>query len=235
MIWVGMCSLGNFVGSVITYGLRNITDWARPANVFSAIISTAIAGSVFTFIYYLSNDPTAVALYPMGLAYGMLCINLKWLTEQDSDPDAGRIRVYTFDQNRLCLGDILLSRVPLKVYHKSTWKSFAIQKLTSSPFSHAALYVRFGLFIEAIGLGVCRFAIIATGARSKDNIRLLRLKDEAVELAREKARLAAQSGEAFLSRGYSVPGAAGVKLSILRDPERSGFFVPSSLREHMRK
>jgi hypothetical protein len=38
-------------------------------------------------------------------------------------------------------------------------------------FSHAALCVRYGLFIEAIGPGVSRLAIMATGARARENFR----------------------------------------------------------------
>lgn len=83
MLWLGMCSLGVFIGCVITYGLTKITDWSKPGNVFSAIISSAIAGGVFTFIKFLDKNGTAVSLYPVGLAYGMLCINLRWVTDQD--------------------------------------------------------------------------------------------------------------------------------------------------------
>src|SRR3954447_12300047 len=98
---------------------------------------------------------------------------------------ASRIRVYTLDQNLISLGDVLVSRVPFNLKDPSTWESQAIQRVSRSPFSHAALCVRFGLFVEAIGPGVCRMAIMAAGARSRDNIRLLRLKDGSVANAPE--------------------------------------------------
>jgi hypothetical protein len=83
MLWLGMCALGIFIGSVITYGLRKTEDWSNPGNVFSSVVGAAVAGAIFTFIKYLGGDtrPEAVALYPVGLAYGMLCINLRWLSE----------------------------------------------------------------------------------------------------------------------------------------------------------
>jgi uncharacterized protein YycO len=128
------------------------------------------------------------------------------------------VSVYILDQNLISPGDVLLTSSP------SGWESKAIRAATGAPFSHAALCVRYGQFIEAIGPGVCRLAIMATGARAKENIRLLRLSDRAVANAADKAKAAAQVGEQYLSRGYSVPGALGVKVAMLRDPERAGMF-----------
>jgi hypothetical protein len=86
MLWLGMCSLGIFIGAVITYGLRKISDWSKPGNVFTSVVGAAVAGGILLFIKYLGGDthPEAVALYPVGLAYGMLCINLTWLTEANN-------------------------------------------------------------------------------------------------------------------------------------------------------
>jgi hypothetical protein len=86
MLWIGMCALGIFIGAVITYGLRKIEDWTKPGNVFSSVVGAAVAGGILGFIKYLGGDthPEAVALYPIGLAYGMLCINLTWLTEDNA-------------------------------------------------------------------------------------------------------------------------------------------------------
>ncbi|MHB8270462.1 hypothetical protein [Bradyrhizobium sp.] len=85
MVSLGMFALGAFIGFVIAYGLTKITDWTKPASVFSAIISAAVAGGVFTFIQYLGGTSigTALFLYPVGLAYGALCSNLRWVTEQN--------------------------------------------------------------------------------------------------------------------------------------------------------
>jgi hypothetical protein len=83
MISLGMFALGSFIGFIIAYGLTKITDWKNPANVFSAVISAAVAGGVFTFIQYLGGQSigTALFLYPVGLAYGALCSNLRWVVE----------------------------------------------------------------------------------------------------------------------------------------------------------
>jgi hypothetical protein len=135
-----------------------------------------------------------------------------------------RVSLYIIDQNRLQLGDILLTRVPLDLKDRATWTSQVIQNRTDSRFSHAALYIRYGLFIEAISTGVCRLAIMATGARDKGNIEVLRLNEAVVPDAVERAKAAAQRGELFLSRGYSKRGAAGVVLPILRDPDRHALF-----------
>jgi len=87
MLWLGMCALGIFIGAVITYGLRKVSDWSKPGNVFSSVVGAAVAGGILAFIKYLGGDthPEAVALYPVGLAYGMLCINLTWLTEASAN------------------------------------------------------------------------------------------------------------------------------------------------------
>jgi hypothetical protein len=80
------------------------------------------------------------------------------------------------------------------------------------------------MFIEAIGPGVCRLAISQTGARDSENVRLLRLDEQKVSQAEEKAQAAAKRGEHYLLRGYSLAGAAGVKLHLLQNPERRGLF-----------
>jgi hypothetical protein len=81
-----MFMLGAFIGYVVVYGLRQITDWNRPQNVFTAVISAAVAGGVFTFIQYLGGVDLGVGLffYPLGLAYGALCTNLAWLTQPNA-------------------------------------------------------------------------------------------------------------------------------------------------------
>jgi uncharacterized protein YycO len=128
------------------------------------------------------------------------------------------VSIYALDQNSIELGDILLTSAPDSLTGK------IIRAATGSPFNHAALYVRYGLFVEAVGPGVCRLAIMATGARAKENIRLLRLSDERVRSAAKMAAAAAGCGEAYLTRGYSVAGAAGVKIAALRDTKRSAMF-----------
>lgn len=138
--------------------------------------------------------------------------------------DFTAITVFVIEEDRVLPGDILLTRAGFKLVDKSTWKSKFIQRSTGTPYSHAALCIGFAMFIEALGPGVCRLAISQTGARDKQNVRLLRLDEQKVPQAEEKARAAAQRGEHFLLRGYSLPGAAGVKLRFLRDPQRAALF-----------
>jgi hypothetical protein len=85
MRWLGMFCLGGFMGFVICFGLTQITDWSNPGTIFSAVVSTAIAGGTFTFIQWLNGDTPGVApfFYPVGLAYGALCANIRWVTGDD--------------------------------------------------------------------------------------------------------------------------------------------------------
>lgn len=130
---------------------------------------------------------------------------------------------YAFDLDRIRLGDILLTRLDFSVLNPATYPSGAIQLKTKSRFSHAALCIGYGQFIEAIGTGVCRLAIMATAAHKKENVRLLRLKDEVLD-AERKAGEAASIGERFLLRGYSRKGALGVEWTWLQNPERAEIF-----------
>ncbi len=81
---LGMLALGTFIGCVVSYGLLQVTNWANPGNVFSAVISAAVAGGVFTFIQFLGGPSLGVALfmYPLGLAYGALCAALIWIGQE---------------------------------------------------------------------------------------------------------------------------------------------------------
>jgi hypothetical protein len=136
---------------------------------------------------------------------------------------AERIVVYGLDLDRVFPGDILLTRARFRVRDRSTYESKAIRLGTGGRFSHAALCIEYGLFIEAIGWGVCRLAFMQTGAREKENIQLLRLRSDAPNAPRI-AQLAADFGHEYLTRGYSVPGALGVKIRPLRDATRDEMF-----------
>lgn len=138
--------------------------------------------------------------------------------------DADAISLYAFDIDRIRPGDILLTRVEFALTSPETWTSTVIQRATKSRFSHAALCTGYGMFIEAIGTGVCRLAIMATGAHERENVRLLRLSESRVPGARDKAERAAELGEKYLLRGYSRKGATGVKIAAFRDPERAELF-----------
>jgi hypothetical protein len=123
---------------------------------------------------------------------------------------------YIFDPDAIQAGDILLTRAP-------SLKSKTIRKVTKTPFSHAALCINYGHFIEAIGSGVCRFNIMAVGVRDKDNVRLLRLKPS-VPNAEAISRTAAEFGHQDLLRGYSLSGAIGVVVPSPKKPNEASLF-----------
>ena len=109
--------------------------------------------------------------------------------------NSNAITIYAFDIDRIKTGDILLTRVDFALADPRTYVSTIIQRFTKSPFSHAALCIGYGMFIEAIGTGVCRLAIMATGAHKRGNVRLLRLNDAKVSDASAKATGAARTAE----------------------------------------
>jgi hypothetical protein len=134
------------------------------------------------------------------------------------------IALYAFNIDKVRTGDILLTRVDFSLGDTSTYASKVIQRFTKSTFSHAALCIDYGMFIEAIGTGVCRLAIMATAAHKRENVRLLRLASSHVSDASAKAERAARIAQEYLLRGYSRRGAVGVEIAALRDPERTQLF-----------
>jgi uncharacterized protein YycO len=122
---------------------------------------------------------------------------------------------YIFDPDAIEPGDILLTKTP-------SLKSHAIRTATKTKFSHAALCIEYGHFIEAIGSGVCRFATMSIGVRDAKNVKLLRLNRTISDSATISQR-AADFGHQDLMRGFSVAGAVGVKLRGLR-PNQAALF-----------
>src|SRR3954468_23543227 len=96
MASLGMICLGAFIGWVTSYGLIKIQDWSKPGNVFSAVISAAVAGAVFTFIQFLGGDKigNALFLYPFGLAYGAFANSFSWLSTQTKNQQAVHILAF---------------------------------------------------------------------------------------------------------------------------------------------
>ncbi len=111
MAWLGMLMLGSFMGFIIAYGIKQITDWSKPANVFSAVTSAAVSGAIFTFIQYLGGKElgAAIFLYPVGLAYGALCANLRWVTEAGADRTIAFLHIASFAIASILLVLVLLS------------------------------------------------------------------------------------------------------------------------------
>lgn len=108
-------------------------------------------------------------------------------------------RIHLVDSGKLLPGDILLCSDP------EGSVSRVICAVTKSPYSHAAICVGDGQFIEAIGSGVRRFLVDRTAVRDPQNVRFLRLKD--VADARKAAATAGKKAENYLARRYWVNGA----------------------------
>lgn len=132
-------------------------------------------------------------------------------------------RAFVFIPRLVCPGDILLTRVPLNLLDPSTLTSTAIRAGSRTPFSHAALCIEPGLMIEAVGAGVCRFALAPTGVRSRSNVRLLRLNLDVVD-GPWRAQSAADRGHQYLSHGYSLSGAIGARITAFRKKGRGDLF-----------
>jgi hypothetical protein len=138
-------------------------------------------------------------------------------------PTPRPIVVYGFDIDRVRPGDILFTRAHFELKKPSTYKSKAIRIGDGGKFSHVALCIEYGHFIEAIGWGVCRLAIMLTGARYEDNVQLFRLRPD-VPNASDIAQRAAECGHEYLTREYSVRAALGVKIRPLRNTSLSEMF-----------
>lgn len=132
-------------------------------------------------------------------------------------------RAFVFVPKLVCPGDILLTRIPLHLFDPSTFTSTAIRAASRTPFSHAALCIEPGLMIEAVGTGVCRFALAPTGVRSRSNVKLLRLNLDVVD-GPWRAQSAADRGHQYLSRGYSLSGAIGARIAAFRKKGRGDLF-----------
>jgi hypothetical protein len=128
------------------------------------------------------------------------------------------------DMRRVRPGDILLTRVPMSFDDPATWASHMIQKVTKSPYSHAALCVEPGLFIEAVGTGVGRLAPIHAAARSVENIRVLRPRKDTVPQSATAIRRIATNGATYLHQGYSKRSVPSGKVSAFQDPRRAAVF-----------
>jgi uncharacterized protein YycO len=117
----------------------------------------------------------------------------------ESSPPITDEKVYLIDAGKLLPGDILLCRDPDGAVSQT------IRTMTDSRYSHAAIYVGNGEFVEAIGSGVRRFLVDRTAVRNPLNVRFLRLNDGAD--ARKAAAAAGKNAEAYLARRYWKKGA----------------------------
>ena len=92
-------------------------------------------------------------------------------------------------------------------------------------FSHAAICVGTGTFVEALGsVGVCRLAIRQTAARDRDNIRVLRLNREVPDAAAIAARAGALAEEFTYRRYAEGKNFAGMLFKGMQDTSRERLF-----------
>ncbi|MDG4904544.1 MULTISPECIES: hypothetical protein [unclassified Mesorhizobium] len=80
---IGMFCLGAVIASIIFYGITSATKWDNPLSLIGGAISAAVVGGVPLFIKMLDPTSSNISFYPVGLAYGTLCVNLYWLKGQD--------------------------------------------------------------------------------------------------------------------------------------------------------
>jgi uncharacterized protein YycO len=115
-----------------------------------------------------------------------------------------RRKYYIINAKALLPGDIIFSteRAP---------ESFAIRKVTQSPYSHAAIYLGHSRYAEAVGLGV---RVRAVSTTLKEQIKVIRLKADAAPDAAALAAKAAESINYYLHSPYWTQGAI---LSIFRN------------------
>ncbi len=132
--------------------------------------------------------------------------------------------IYALDTHRVRPGDVLLTRVPMSFDDKATWSSHMIQKVTKSRFSHAALCIEPGVFIEAVGTGIARLVPVQAGLKDEANICVLRLRTDSVAQATSVARRAAAAGQQFLQQGFSRRVVPSGKVSSFQDPKRAATF-----------
>ena len=74
MRYLGLLTLGIFVGTLLGIAVRMTTNWSDAVKVIAGIISVALSGVVFTFIQRMWGHDLGPALYmyPVGLAYSLV-------------------------------------------------------------------------------------------------------------------------------------------------------------------
>ena len=79
MAYLGMLSLGAFIGTIITLATLSTTNWSDVGKVLTDLIGAAFTGGVFTFIQFLGGKKIGegLFLYPVGLVLGMMWVYSK--------------------------------------------------------------------------------------------------------------------------------------------------------------
>jgi len=136
--------------------------------------------------------------------------------------------LHYINSSKLLPGDILLCTDPDSPVSK------AIRRATQSRYSHAAIFIGNGGFVEAVGSGVRRFLIDSTAVRNPENVRFLRLKDT-VPNARSLAEGAGRKAENYVARRYWVPGAVAARVPGVNLKRRGKFFCSQLVAQAFRE
>jgi len=123
-------------------------------------------------------------------------------------------RLFGIDASQLEEGDVLL----LATSPSAT--RFAIRKVTSSRFSHAAICSNAPLFVEAIGVGVCIFTIDRIAVSNPRSIKLLRVHSRHSAVAKQAGFIAST----YVTRQCWISGALTAVLSKLQLQARGKLF-----------
>lgn len=126
-------------------------------------------------------------------------------------------------------GDILLSRIPMNLQQAATWDSHLVQTITKSRFSHAALYIDDGLFIEAVGTGIGRLPVQRAGVGDAGNICVLRMRHDVTSRHTTVGRRAAACGQRYLGQGFYRAGTPCNKGSAFHDLRRAAVLCSSMI------
>ena len=72
MDYLGLFSLGAFVGAVVSYGLQFIKSYTDFAKGVVTILTAALSGSATAFLDRFSNHTKALGAYSVGLLIALM-------------------------------------------------------------------------------------------------------------------------------------------------------------------
>jgi hypothetical protein len=70
--YLGLFSLGAFVGAIVTYGLRFIDGFSSFAQAVTLILAAALSGTSIVFLDRFANKTPALGAYAVGLMVALM-------------------------------------------------------------------------------------------------------------------------------------------------------------------
>jgi hypothetical protein len=136
------------------------------------------------------------------------------------NPRYDGLHVFKPDLDKLCRGDVILTRNAESASFKGKAQSDVIAKATGGSFSHALLYTVAPTLIEAISDGVSNISAQNCFVHDLKHVRVLRYHDQRV------AGAAASEAMKFFAKGYSVRAAirSAFPGTSVPDPGDDGIF-----------